>query len=1027
MPLRTAFVLLVCLCSPLCAQTYEFTTIHIFDANQTITALAADEAGNIYFADSNRDFIGRIAPGGTTSVIAGLPGSHGFQDGPAGTARFNSPEGIALDRHGNLFVADTANHRIRKIDPDGTVTTIAGTGVADLVNGPAPEARFDRPVGIAVDALGNLIIADHGSDRIRKIAAGGAVSTLAGQFHFEGPTRRDGAGSQAYFNKPEGLTLDRDGNVIVADDRQFLRKIDASAFVTTIAGGGSFSDDVGTAVRLASAHLACDAQGTIYFADASFKTLRAYRADGRVVTLAGQTQQSGNTNGLGGLARFSDPRAIACTAAGHLYLVDGRSLRRGIPVERPAPPIITAPPAYVGNDIRSAGANTRVAFRVSASGAQPLTYQWSLNGVALSGPTSDSLEFSAVSSRDAGKYTVVVTNGAGSVQSLPVTLNVFTPNLASFTPRRSTPGGSFLWAIAGSPTQLVAVGTGGTILTSTDGRAWTRRNSGTTGWLVGVTYEQGKFIVVGEEGLILTSTDGIAWRRVRESGTIQRLNNVIYALNRFVAVGERGTIVTSTDGETWTPRGSGVDTWLRGLVYQPFKPLPQGVPPRTGVNIFTHTTGSNGSQAFYASGAGGVMLTSTDGLTWYRTGGAKQDIEALATGVGGVGQDGTILIQGSILASAGVLVGKTPSFPGGTTSVTYPFIVFPTWSLGEIGITARFRGLVRAAGAIFAMGENGALAAAPDYTGPWAQLPSGTTANLVNATLYGDTLYIVGENETILASSPLHPSRLANLSTRGRIVGESSPLLAGFVIGGMAKKPVLLRAAGPALTGLGVTDALARPRLTLRDGAGRAIETNAGWSAQNAEALRLAGLQVGAFPFAPGSADAAMLATLDPGNYTIEVTGVDGAAGVALVEAYDTSPVSDMGTRLINLSTRGSVSDNSGTLIAGFVVSGSASRSILIRAVGSSLGAFGVPGVLTAPRLELLNSQTLRAVGESWSSVRDPDGLRAVTAAAGAFRLDESDGDAVLYITLPPGSYTAAVTSRDGTIGAALVEIYEVP
>lgn len=1026
MPLRIAFVLLACLSAKLLAQTHEFTTIHTFEANQTITALAADEAGNLYFADSNRDFIGRIAANGAVSVIAGQPGSHGYQDGTATAARFNSPEGLALDRHGNLFVADTANHRIRKIDPDGNVTTIAGTGIASLANGPTLEAQFSLPVGITVDAQGNLFVAD-GNNRIRRIAAGGNVTTLAGQFHFEGPTRRDGAGNQALFRNPHGLVLDRDQNLVVADDRQFLRKIDTAAFVTTIAGGGSLSDDVGIAVRLATAHIARDAQGTIYFADANFKTLRAYRPDGSVVTLAGQTEQSGTANGLGGLARFTDPRAIASTAAGHLYLVDGRSLRRGLPVERPAPPIITTPPAYTGGDVRSAGANTRVTFRAGATGAQPLTYQWRHNGVALSGAVSDTLEFPAVTGRDSGQYTVVVTNGAGAVQSLPITLNVFTPSLASFTPRRSTPGGSFLWAIASGPTQLVAVGTGGTILTSTDGRAWTRRNSGTAGWLVGATYAEGKFIVVGAEGTILTSTDGTAWRRVRDSGTTQRLNNVIHAVNRFVAVGERGTIVTSTDGETWTPRSSGVETWLRGLVYQPYKPLQQGVPPKTGANIFTHTTGSNGSQAFYASGQGGIMLTSTDGLTWSRTGGPKNDIEALATGVGGVGQDGTILIQGSILASAGVLAGKTPSFPGGLTSVTYPFIVFPTWSQSEIGIAARFRGLARAAGAIFAMGENGALAAAPDYAGPWAQLPTGTTANLVGAALYGDTLYIVGENETILASSPLHPSRLANLSTRGRIVGETSPLLAGFVVGGTDRKPVLLRAAGPGLTGFGVTDALARPRLTLRDGSGRAIEVNTGWSTPNGEALRLAALQVGAFPFAAGSADAAMLATLDPGNYTMEVTGVDGAAGVALIEAYDTSPVSDMATRLINVSTRGNVSADSGTLVAGFVVTGSASRSILIRAVGSSLGAFGVPGVLTAPRLELLNSHTLRAVGEPWSTVRDPDSLRAVTAAAGAFRLDETDGDAVLYVTLPPGTYTAAVTSRDGTSGAALVEIYEVP
>jgi sugar lactone lactonase YvrE len=200
------------------------------------TGLVMDSVGNLYIADSQNHVIRRITAAGGVTTLAGVPGQPGTNNGAGSLARFDTPSGIALDSVGNLFVCDTANHTIRKVTPDGLVTTLAGMpGEADGTNGVGSEARFNGPLGIAVATNGTIFVADSGNHAIRKITSAGIVTTLAGELEIWGST--DGAGESAHFNGPVGLALDGQGNVIVADaNNHTLRKVTPEGVVTTLAG-----------------------------------------------------------------------------------------------------------------------------------------------------------------------------------------------------------------------------------------------------------------------------------------------------------------------------------------------------------------------------------------------------------------------------------------------------------------------------------------------------------------------------------------------------------------------------------------------------------------------------------------------------------------------------------------------------------------------------------------------------------------------------------------------------------------------
>lgn len=1023
------------------AQSYRFTSVAAPTA--AIGGVVIDAAGNTFLSDYEASIIWKITPAGEVSTFAGRAGVRDAVNGSGETARFSLPRGLVFDSHGNLYVADSGNDLVRRITPAGDVTTFAGLPGSGSTNGDRANARFDTPWALAADGADNIYVADRDNRMIRRITPDGIVSTLAGRYipSYEPRLAADGGRDVALLYDPVGLAVDRTGNVYVADFPFTLRKITPQGVVSTVAGSpnsrGS-SDGTGVAARFNGiTGIMIAANGDAIVTDTNNTTVRSVSPAGVVRTLAGQVEQAGTDEGVGGAARFTGPQIVTSDGNSNLLISEQNRavLRRAVPYVGDLGPILHTPPRGSAGLLHYAGANTGISFIAGATGTEPLAYQWFKNSTPLAGATSNTLNFPAASASEEGSYTVRVSNGAGAVVSNAVAVSVFTPKLTSFTSRRSVAGGSFLWGIAASGSQLVAVGTGGTILTSGDGRTWVRRNSTTTEWLVGVVFGDGKFVAVGDHGTILVSVDGATWRRAVASNTTQRLNNVTFGAQRFVAVGEGGTIVTSSDGDTWTPRASGVTTWLRGVIYEPFRPLPLFAPPRTGPNIFSFTSGDTGGSRFYVCGENGVVLSSSTGETWTggtllpsTTSGKTPDLETLALGPAAIGEDGAIA-YGIVIAYTQTLAGKMPSFPGGLTSLTYSSVAFMSWQKTNVGLDARFRGVARGAGATFIMGENGTIAAASSFAGPWALIPSGTSGNLVSAVFRGDTLFVVGENETILESETLHASRLANLSARGRVTADARPMISGFVITGTSAKTILLRAAGPALAGFGLGETLAAPTLTLFDGAGRSIASNTGWSSGgDGAAISAAATRVGAFPFASGSADSALLVRLEPGGYTARVNGELGTAGISIMEIYDAESTSTDSPRTINLSTRGHAGTGGDRLISGFVVAGADSRQVLLRAIGPSLTAFGVPDVLAEPKIELFDARG-KLIMESrgaWSQERREE-IRTAAARAGAFALEETSKDAAMLVNLAAGSYTVQISGLGDTAGTALIEVYDVP
>jgi hypothetical protein len=268
------------------------------------------------------------------------------------------------------------------------------------------------------------------------------------------------------------------------------------------------------------------------------------------------------------------------------------------------------------------------------------------------------------------------------------------------------------------------------------------------------------------------------------------------------------------------------------------------------------------------------------------------------------------------------------------------------------------------------------------------------------------------------------PGRLKNLSTRAQVGTGGNILILGFAVEGTQSEPLLIRASGPALTSFGVAGVLPDPQLQLYNGSALLL-TNNGWAGDPSIAGEAAA--VGAFPWTvPTSHDSAAATSLGGGAYTAQVSGESNDTGVALAEVYDATPPGTYvpsSSRLVNLSARVMVGTGSNVLIAGFVIGGSTSKTVLIRASGPALVPFGVAGTLPDPQLTLIGTG-VQISNNGWGGDTQ---IASTAAATGAFSwASPASNDSAILVTLAPGAYTAEVAGASNDSGVALVEVYEV-
>jgi YD repeat-containing protein len=298
--------------------------------------VTVDSLGNIYIADFYNYCIRKVTPGGTITTVAGN-GERGFigDGGPAVEAQLDHPPSVSMDSLGNLYIADINNQRIRKVTPDGTITTVAGNEGYGFSGdgGPAVEAQLSYPYGVTVDSLGNIYIADIGNQRIRKVTPDGTISTVAGNGE-QGFSGDGGPAVEAQLSDPHGVTVDSLGNIYIADiGNQRIRKVTPGGTISTVAGNGGFgfSGDGGPAVaaRLRHPHdVAVDSVGNIYIADYYNHRIRKVTPDGTINTVAGNGEWGFSGDGGPAVAaQLSYPTGISVDFLGNIYIADNYNNR----------------------------------------------------------------------------------------------------------------------------------------------------------------------------------------------------------------------------------------------------------------------------------------------------------------------------------------------------------------------------------------------------------------------------------------------------------------------------------------------------------------------------------------------------------------------------------------------------------------------------------------------------------------------------------------------------------------------------
>lgn len=982
--------------------------------------VVADVVGTAYVLDSGSSVIRKVTVNGTVTTLAGSPGLTGNADGSGSSARFSHPGGVAIDSLGNLYIADTDNNTVRKITSSGTVTTLAGSssGEVGTANGQGATARFYRPSGIAVDRQGNIYVADTFNHAIRKISASGTVTTLAGTAGSEGAA--DGTGAAARFSRPTGIAVNDAGDVFVTDSgNHTVRRINSTGLVSTLAGSPGLAgtaDGAGATARFSEpTGIAVGPNGVLFVADNGGTIIRQISSTGVVSPYAGNSGTIGSTDGSAATARFSGVNGLGFGGVNTLYVADtNNNTIRTLSSAAVTATLAGSPPTTSVDGTGSAARfNFPSSVAVDGSGTVYVAdkFNHTIRKITTSGAAS----------------TFVGTVGRpGSADGTGINAQFFQPSslvidrsgtlyvadTGNNTIRRVSPSGN-VTTFAGSPEvrgsannfgtaasfdhpQGIAIDTAGNLYVADQFNHLIRK----------ITTAGSVSTLAGSAGLFgsQNGTGSAARFFLPESVAVDSIGNVYVSDRNHVIrkITPNGVVTTlaGATGEAGSADGTGASARFN---------QPAGLRVDANGNIFVADANNNtirminGSGVVVTVGGKAGEIGSADGLTGTATLNHPSDVAIDANGNLYVADtDNGAIRKGTVPAPTLPIISAQPSAQAAITGGRAVFIVTATNAVSY------------------------------QWLKDGVAIPGATSASLVltsvQASDAGNYQVVItgtaGEVKSVsvpLTVTPQSGVRLINISTRSYVGSGADVMIAGFIIGGTENKTVLLRATGPSLAQFNLPGLLADPVLELyRQQTIIASNDNWGDDPVAKAILNHAFLLTNSFVWPDGSKDAALVATLSPGGYTAVVRGQNNTTGLALVEAYEVD-LANGNSKLINLSTRSVVRTSPEVQIAGFIIGGTGSKKVLIRASGPALTKYGVPAVLADPVLEVHDANTTIATNDDWQAAN-----RADFQTVGVDNWDLGSKDAAVVLTLNPGAYTAIVSGKDSTPGVSLIELFEM-